>query len=177
MHRQEVDLIVAHAAEIATPTGRDLHPAFGPQQCNITVIHDGAIAIRNGRIVQIGKTREILSAYRSKHEIDASDKTVLPGLVDPHTHLIFAGFRDKEFEMKLSGKTYMEILATGGGILSTVKETRKTGKRQLLEICLKRARSLLLHGTTTIEAKSGYGLTTTEEIKCLQVARATPECV
>jgi len=146
LHRQEVDLIVAHAAEIATPTGRDLHPAFGPQQCNITVIHDGAIAIRNGIIVKIGKTREILSAYRSKHVIDASDKTMLPGLVDPHTHIIFAGFRDIEFEMKLRGKSYMEILAAGGGILSTVKERRKTGKHQLFEICLKRARSLLLHG-------------------------------
>ena len=172
MRRQEVDLIVAHAAEIVTTTGRSLHPASGPQQSSITVIQDGAIAVRRGRIVQIGKTREILSAYRSKHVIDASGKTALPGLVDPHTHLIFAGFRDKEFEMKLSGKTYMEILAAGGGILSTVRETRRTGKHRLFEICRERARSLLLHGTTTIEAKSGYGLNTAEEIKCLQVARS-----
>lgn len=172
MRRQEVDLIVAHAAEIVTTTGRSLHPASGPQQSSITVIQDGAIAVRRGRIVQIGKTREILSAYRSKHAIDASGKTALPGLVDPHTHLIFAGFRDKEFEMKLSGKTYMEILAAGGGILSTVRETRRTGKHRLFEICRERARSLLLHGTTTIEAKSGYGLNTAEEIKCLQVARS-----
>ena len=104
--------------------------------------------------------------------IDASDKTVLPGLVDPHTHLIFAGFRDKEFEMKLSGKTYMEILAAGGGILNTVKETRKAGKHRLFQLCRDRARSLLLHGTTTIEAKSGYGLNIAEETKCLQVARS-----
>jgi imidazolonepropionase len=172
LRRQEVDLIVAHAAEIVTTTGRSLHPASGPQQSSITVIQDGAIAVRRGRIVQIGKTREILSAYRSKHAIDASGKTALPGLVDPHTHLIFAGFRDKEFEMKLSGKTYMEILAAGGGILSTVRETRRTGKHRLFEICRERARSLLLHGTTTIEAKSGYGLNTAEEIKCLQVARS-----
>ena len=172
MRRQEVDLIVAHAAEIVTTTGRSLHPASGLHQGDIAVIQDGAIAVRRGRIVQIGKTREILSAYRSKHAIDASGKTALPGLVDPHTHLIFAGFRDKEFEMKLSGKTYMEILAAGGGILSTVRETRRTGKHRLFEICRERARSLLLHGTTTIEAKSGYGLNTAEEIKCLQVARS-----
>lgn len=172
MRRQEVDLIVAHAAEIVTTTGRSLHPASGLHQGDIAVIQDGAIAVRRGRIVQIGKTREILSAYRSKHVIDASGKTALPGLVDPHTHLIFAGFRDKEFEMKLSGKTYMEILAAGGGILSTVRETRRTGKHRLFEICRERARSLLLHGTTTIEAKSGYGLNTAEEIKCLQVARS-----
>ena len=172
MRRQEVNLIVAHAAEIVTTTGRSLHPASGLHQGDIAVIQDGAIAVRRGRIVQIGKTREILSAYRSKHVIDASGKTALPGLVDPHTHLIFAGFRDKEFEMKLSGKTYMEILAAGGGILSTVRETRRTGKHRLFEICRERARSLLLHGTTTIEAKSGYGLNTAEEIKCLQVARS-----
>jgi len=172
LRRQEVNLIVAHAAEIVTTTGRSLHPASGLHQGDIAVIQDGAIAVRRGRIVQIGKTREILSAYRSKHVIDASGKTALPGLVDPHTHLIFAGFRDKEFEMKLSGKTYMEILAAGGGILSTVRETRRTGKHRLFEICRERARSLLLHGTTTIEAKSGYGLNTAEEIKCLQVARS-----
>lgn len=172
MRPQEVELIVAHAAEIVTTTGRSLRPASGHQQSNITVIQDGAIAVRRGRIVQVGKTREILSAYRSKHVIDASYKTVLPGLVDPHTHLIFAGFRDQEFEMKLCGKTYMEILAAGGGILSTVKETRKTGKQRLFQLCRERARSLLLHGTTTIEAKSGYGLNTAEETKCLQVARS-----
>jgi imidazolonepropionase len=96
----------------------------------------------------------------------------LPGLVDPHTHLVFAGSREKEFEMKLAGKTYMEILAAGGGILSTVAETRKIGKRRLTEICHERAQSLLLHGTTTIEVKSGYGLSTEEEIKCLEVANS-----
>jgi len=136
------------------------------------VIPDGAIAIHRGVIVQIGTSGQILSQHRSKHVIDAGRKTALPGLVDPHTHLVFAGSRDREFEMKLSGKSYMEILAAGGGILSTVAETRKMGKRWLLKICQERARSSLLHGTTTMEVKSGYGLSTEEEIKCLQLARS-----
>jgi len=99
--------------------------------------------------------------------IDASDKTVLPGLVDPHTHLIFAGFRDMEFEMRLSGKSYMEILAAGGGILSTVKETRMTGKHQLSISVSREHDHCFCMGPPQWKTISGYGLTTTEEIKCL----------
>lgn len=172
MGRQEVDLIVAHAAELVTAAGKNIRPASGSQQGDITVIPDGAVAVRKGAIVHIGKSSEISSQYRSKHIIDATGRTVLPGLVDPHTHLVFAGFRDREFEMKLAGKSYMEILAAGGGILNTVSETRRTGKHQLFETCQERARSLLLHGTTTMEVKSGYGLNTAEEMKCLEVARS-----
>jgi len=170
--RQEVDLIVAHAAELVTAAGKNARPASGTQQGDIVVVQDGAVAVQRGRTLQIGRSSEILSKYRSKHVIDATGRTVLPGLVDPHTHLVFAGSRDREFEMRLAGKTYMEILAAGGGILSTVAETRKTGRRRLTQICSDRARSLLLHGTTTIEVKSGYGLSTADEIKCLEVAKA-----
>lgn len=130
------------------------------------------MAIQRGTIAQIGRSSRILSEYRSEHIIDATGRTVLPGLVDPHTHVVFAGSREGELEMKLAGKSYMDILEAGGGILNTVAQTRRTGKRRLLEICLERARSLLLHGTTTMEVKSGYGLTTADEIKCLQVARS-----
>jgi len=163
---------VAHAAELVTTAGKSTRPASGCKQGDILVIPDGAVAIERGTIVQIGRSGEILSRYRSKHVIEAARKTALPGLVDPHTHLVFAGSRDREFEMKLAGKSYMEILAAGGGILNTVAETRKTGKHQLFETCQERARSLLLHGTTTMEVKSGYGLSTKEEIRCLQVARS-----
>lgn len=155
-----------------TTAGRSIRPASGSQQADILAIPDGAIAIDKGVIVQIGTSDQILSQHRSERLIDATRRTALPGLIDPHTHLVFAGYRDREFEMKLAGKTYMEILAAGRGILSTVAETRKTGKQRLTDICRERARSLLLHGTTTIEAKSGYGLSTQEEIKCLQVAGA-----
>jgi len=134
-------------------------------------VSDGAIAVQRGKIVEVGKSRQILSRYRSRHVIDAVGQTILPGLVDPHTHLVFAGSRDREFEMRVAGRNYMEILAAGGGILSTVSETRKTGRQRLTEICRERAQSLLRHGTTTMEIKSGYGLSTAEEIKCLEVAR------
>lgn len=172
LERREVDLIVTHAAELVTATGRSTRPASGRGQNDISVIPDGAIAIQQGMIVHVGRSSEVVSQYRSRRVIDATGKVALPGLVDPHTHVVFAGSREKEFEMKLAGKTYMEILAAGGGILSTVAETRKIGKRRLTEICHERAQSLLLHGTTTIEVKSGYGLSTEEEIKCLEVANS-----
>lgn len=172
MGRLEVDLIVAHAAELVTAAGKNARPASGLQQSDIAVIPDGAVAVQRGKVVQIGRSSHIGSEYRPKRVIDATGHTVLPGLIDPHTHLVFAGSRDREFEMKLAGKSYMEILAAGAGILDTVAETRKTGKHRLFETCQERARSLLLHGTTTIEVKSGYGLSTAQEIKCLQVARS-----
>lgn len=161
---------MTHAAELVTPAGKNVRPASGLQQSDVAVIPDGAVAVQRGEVVEIGRSSEIGSEYRSKRVIDATGHTVLPGLIDPHTHLVFAGSRDREFEMKLAGKSYMEILAAGGGILNTVTETRKTGKHRLFETCQQRAQSLLLHGTTTIEVKSGYGLSTAEEIKCLQVA-------
>lgn len=172
MGRLEVDLIVAHAAELVTAAGKNARPASGLQQSDIAVIPDGAVAVQRGKVVQIGRSSDIVSEYRPKRVIDATGHTVLPGLIDPHTHLVFAGSRDREFEMKLAGKSYMEILAAGAGILDTVAETRKTGKHRLFETSQERARSVLLHGTTTIEVKSGYGLSTAQEIKCLQVARS-----
>lgn len=172
MRRRQVDLIVAHAAELATATGSNDRLASGPQQTNIMTVPDGSIAVQSGKIVEVGKSRQILSRYRSRHVIDATGQTILPGLVDPHTHLVFAGSREKEVEMRVAGRNYMEILAAGGGILSTVSEIRKTGRQRLTEICRERAGSLLRHGTTTMEVKSGYGLSTADEIKCLEVARA-----
>ena len=172
MGRRQVDLIVDHAAELVTTQGKSDHPVSGHHQSEISVISDAAVAVQRATVVQIGRSDQILAQYRSKHVINATGRTVLPGLVDPHTHLVFAGSRERELEMKLEGKSYMEILAAGGGILSTVAQTRKTGKPRLLEICRERAQSLLTHGTTTIEVKSGYGLTTLDEIKCLEVARA-----
>jgi imidazolonepropionase len=108
-----------------TTAGRSIRPASGSQQADILAIPDGAIAIDKGVIVQIGTSDQILSQHRSERLIEATRRTALPGLIDPHTHLVFAGYRDREFEMKLAGKTYMEILAAGRGILSTVAERTK----------------------------------------------------
>ena len=94
----------------------------------------------------------------------------MPGFVDPHTHLVFAGSREEEFELRIKGSTYMEILAEGGGILKTVRETREASKDQLLELGKGRLNQMLKHGTTTVEAKSGYGLNVDTEIKCLKAS-------
>src|SRR5207245_327592 len=101
-------------------------------------------------------------------EIDATGRTVLPGFVDPHTHLPFAGSREEEFVERLSGATYESIAARGGGILSTVEATRRASIEELVELGKRRLNRMLLHGTTTIEAKSGYGLTLADELKQLR---------
>ncbi|MCK5562661.1 imidazolonepropionase, partial [Candidatus Bathyarchaeota archaeon] len=116
-----------------------------------------------------GKASEIDGNFSGKESIDATGEVVMPGFVDPHTHLVFAGSREDEFEMRMKGLSYMEILQRGGGILKTVRETRKAGEERLVENCKKTLDIMLEHGTTTVEAKSGYGLTLKDEVKCLRV--------
>jgi imidazolonepropionase len=135
----------------------------------LAIIEDGAVAIKGENIAAVGKSSEIGGEYSAHERIDASAKVVTPGLIDAHTHFVFAGSRENELELKIKGAGYLEILQKGGGILRTVRDTRGASKSQLLQICLQRSRNLLLHGTTTIEAKSGYGLTLNDEIKSLEV--------
>jgi len=139
------------------------------------IIEDGSMAVQNGIIIDVGQTPELLDKYRAEVQLDASGKVVTPGLIDAHTHIIFAGSRENELEMKIKGTSYLEILKQGGGILRTVRETRRATRDELLAISRKRCNNMLLHGTTTIEAKSGYGLTLEDEIKLLQVIRALDE--
>jgi len=143
----------------------------------ILVMRDAAVAVRNGRIVAVGRTRELKRTFRADVELNAAGLTIIPGLVDAHTHLVFAseGFRPEELEMKISGLTYMEILARGGGIMRTVRATRAASLRKLARECLERLDIMLLHGTTTVEAKSGYGLTTEDELKCLRALKMAGE--
>jgi imidazolonepropionase len=125
----------------------------------LTVIPDGAVAVREGRIVAVGPTREIEAQITEAAEIlEARGRAVVPGLVDPHTHLIWAGDRAAEFEQRLKGATYLEILQAGGGILATVRATRAASPEQLMAETRARMDRMLLHGTTTAEAKTGYGL-------------------
>ena len=124
------------------------------------IIRDGAIAIRQGKIVAVGKTGDVTKAFRAENVISAKGKIVLPGFVDPHTHLVFAGSAEDEFQMRVEGTSYMELVSLGGGLLKTVKETRKARIEKLVELGLERLDAALAHGTTTLEAKSGYGLTT-----------------
>jgi len=136
---------------------------------DIGIIEDGAIAIASGKILQVGRTSSVLEEFSAPETIDATGKVVCPGFIDAHTHFVFAGSREKELELKIKGARYLEILRSGGGILSTVRDTRTASKDELLRICRKRATNLLIHGTTTIEAKSGYGLELEAEVKLLEV--------
>jgi len=169
--KRQVDLLVENASELATTVGGSQKPFVGKQMQELRTIKDAALAIENGKIIAVGKTTEIKSRFKAKQTMDARGKTVIPGFVDPHTHLVFAGSREEEFEMRLKGATYMEIHRKGGGILKTVRETRQASEQELVENCKKTLNTMLEHGTTTIEAKSGYGLTLEDEVKCLRVIR------
>ena len=164
-----IDLLIAHAAQlitVASPGG----PRRGTAMRELGAIRDGALAIAEGRIVAVGTTAELRDlADNTTQVIDATGKTVLPGFVDAHTHVVFAGDRVDEFERRLEGATYLEIMAGGGGIMSTVRATRAASEDQLVAESAARLRQMLAHGTTTAEAKSGYGLTTADELKMLRV--------
>jgi imidazolonepropionase len=136
----------------------------------LTLIPNGAIAVKDGRIAWLGGM-ENLPLYSVKQQFDAGGKLLTPGLIDCHTHLVYAGNRAHEFEARLEGKSYAEISAEGGGILSTVRATRAASEQELLENAKARALSALSQGVTTLEIKSGYGLDAENELKMLRAAR------
>lgn len=169
MPKEKVDLLIINANELATLKETKIWES--PDLCNLGTIKHGAIAVNEDKIVEVDKTSTIEQRYKSDTTIDASKKLVTPGFIDAHSHVVFAGTREEEFELRLQGSSYLEILAKGGGILKTVTETRKASKEQLVENARKTVNNMLQHGTTTLEAKSGYGLTTEDEIKCLEAAK------
>ncbi len=171
MAKEKVDLIIWKASELVTLCGSGDKPFRKGNMKNIDVIEDGAIAVRDGRIQAVDRTSKIEQNYRAERIIDAAGKVVTPGFVDAHTHLVFAGAREEEFESRLQGASYLEVMTKGGGILKTVEETRKTSKEQLIETAMSTLDIMLRHGTTTVEAKSGYGLTIDDETKCLEAAK------
>ena len=167
--KKNVDLIIQHAKQLITAKGYTEKPATGPQMEDLGIIEDGAVATAGGRIVAVGKTSDVMNQCSSRETIDATGKVVCPGFIDAHTHFAFAGSRERELELKIKGAGYLEILQSGGGILRTVRDTRAASKDELIQICRERANNLLIHGTTTIEAKSGYGLSLEAEVKLLEV--------
>ncbi len=175
MVKEEVDLIIENANELLTLQGASQKPLIGDRMKELGIIKRGSLAINKGKIVAVEKTGDIRSRFVGKEKFDASEKVVMPGFIDPHTHLVFAGSREDEFEKRIQGISYLAILNEGGGILKTVKETRKATREELVENCRKTLKVMLEHGTTTVEAKSGYGLTTADEIKCLEVMRLLNE--
>lgn len=155
------DLVVVGAAQVVTMAGDGLGIATG-----------SAVAVRGDRIAWVGPAAEAASWIGPATDIvDAAGKVVTPGLVDPHTHLVFAGSRHEEYEMRLAGRPYLEILAAGGGILSTVRATRAASDDELARLLRGRLDRMLAGGITTVEVKSGYGLGLAEELRLLAIAR------
>ncbi|NJC98288.1 MAG: imidazolonepropionase [Anaerolineales bacterium] len=144
----------------------------GPQRGHalgtLGVIEDGAVVVRDEKIVALGTTAELRAAYPDEPTLDAGRCVVMPGFVDPHTHVIWGGDRANEFEMKMAGKPYLEILAEGGGIISTVRATRTASIESLIAQTRPRLLRMFRNGTTTVEAKTGYGLQTATELRLLK---------
>ncbi|HEU4395666.1 MAG TPA: imidazolonepropionase [Planctomycetota bacterium] len=166
------DLLVHSASAVHTVAGRGGGPLSGSRQGETSPVRDGAVACARGRVLEVGPSRALRRKYAARREVDAAGNAVVPGLVDAHTHLAFAGDRAREFERRCLGATYQEIAAAGGGIRSSVRAFRSASRAEVLANARALRRSALLHGTTTMEVKSGYGLSLEEEIKALEVARA-----
>lgn len=166
----DADLAVTGIGELATPLGTAART--GTDQGRLHVVADAAVACRDGAIVFAGTQAEFHQRVEVNGEtLDARGGTVLPGFVDCHTHLPFAGWRDDEFAERLKGVTYSEIAARGGGILNSVRQLRKLSRQDLVERCRSRLDAMMAGGTTTVEAKSGYGLSLDDEIKQLEAIR------
>ncbi len=168
---QAADLLVEHAAELVTLAGGNDRPRVGPALSDLGLVTDGAVAAAEGQIIAAGPTARVRDAVRlvpGAAVVDASGSVVLPGFVDPHTHLVFAGSRVDEFEMRLRGATYLDIAAGGGGIIRTVAATRAADEDTLVRLGRARLDRMLRCGTTTAEAKSGYGLSVEDELKQLR---------
>ncbi len=160
------DLVIINASNIATCD----------EQKNYEIIANGYVAVKDGIILEVNAgnaPRELIDNRTTI--VDASGKTVTPGLIDAHTHLVHGGSRERELPLKLKGVPYLEILKMGGGILSTVRHTRSADRAELKAKALSSLNQMLLHGTTTVEGKSGYGLDFDTEVKCLEVARELNE--
>jgi imidazolonepropionase len=166
-----VSLIIHGAAQVVTcasPNGAKRGAALA----DVGIVPDGAVAIDGERILAVGSSADILRDYHAEHTLDAAGKVVCPGFVDAHTHIVYGGHRLNEFEMRIGGVSYMDIMAAGGGIASTMRATRAAPFEVLLQEAGERLEEMVRLGTTTIEIKSGYGLDTATELKMLAVIEA-----
>lgn len=162
-----MNLLIWNAAQVVTPLGRSA--AAGAAMRQVQVLKDTSVLIRDGEIDWVGPALEAPTITPGTPTLDATGQTLLPGLVDSHTHLIFAGSREAEYEQRLQGMTYQEIAARGGGINATVARVRQASREELKTSARRRLQRLLQFGVTTIEVKSGYGLSPADERKCLEV--------
>ena len=161
-------LLIVHAAELVTLRGPWIRPRRREEMRDLGIVPDGAVYVEGGRVREVGDTRDVLRVRGGTRDvIDATGKVVLPGFVDAHTHAVFAGSRHHEVPWKAEGLSYTEIAARGGGILSTVRDTRAAPREALVATTRKRLDGMLRFGTTTAEVKSGYGLTPESELGIL----------
>ncbi|HXG68413.1 MAG TPA: imidazolonepropionase [Blastocatellia bacterium] len=166
-----MELLITNCSQLVTLAG-PARPRLQAELRELSIIEDGAVLVRDGVIAAAGPASEIeRQASSGAARIDANRCVVTPGFVDAHTHPVFAGTREDEYEMRAAGFTYQQIAERGGGIRSTVRKTRAASEDELFALARPRVRWLLEHGTTTIEAKSGYGLTLADELKILRVIR------
>ncbi|OCA80828.1 imidazolonepropionase [Pseudobacillus wudalianchiensis] len=166
---------IKHAAQLATLASDVKGPRSKEAMSELGLIEDGSLWIENGEIKAVGTTGELAKRYKDRvdqaEEVDASGRLVTPGLVDPHTHVVYGGSREREFEMRLEGATYMDIMNAGGGIHATARMTREATEEELIEQTTRRLDSFLAHGVTTVEGKSGYGMNIETELKQLRVMK------
>jgi len=162
-------MLIHSASQLLTIQGA---PQRGLKLGELCIIPDGAVLIEEDKIVAVGTTRQLQEKYPHETALDVGGKVIMPGFVDPHTHVVWAGDRAAEFELRLQGKTYLEILAAGGGILSTVNATRTASLERLISETRARLNTMFSYGTTTTEAKTGYGLQTAVELRMLQALLA-----
>jgi imidazolonepropionase len=171
----KADLLIINAKELLTIAGLN-SPRTGTEMNELGIINNGAIAVKDDIIVDVGSADDLIKKYRNPSKIiNASDKVVMPGFVDPHTHPVFKQTRENEFEMRIKGKSYVEISQSGGGIRSSIAGVRETSEDELYKLAEKRINKIISNGTTTLEAKSGYGLSTESEIKMLKVIKKLNE--
>jgi imidazolonepropionase len=162
-------LVIRNAAELVLVSHQGERVKRGQAMRSLATVRDGAVIIHDGVIQWIGPSQNLPPIPSGVSAIDAAHKTIIPGLIDSHTHLIFTGSREDEFEDRLRGRSYQDIAAGGGGINATVRRVRKATANELTELARRRLQRLLSFGVTTVEVKSGYGLTLHDEIKCLEV--------
>ncbi|MFB5662961.1 imidazolonepropionase [Alteribacillus sp. HJP-4] len=175
----EQSIFITNAAQLITMAGHSQKPAAKEAMSDLQIIENGSVLIENGKVAAVGPDSELREKYSDRigsiKEINAAGKVVSPGLIDPHTHLVHAGTRENEYAMRLKGKSYMDIMDAGGGIHATTRATQAASHEQLFEESNNRLNKFFLHGVTTVEAKSGYGLTLEHELKQLKVAKQLQE--
>lgn len=161
------DFMLNNAAQVITCASPA--PKRGKKMQTTGLIENGAVAVKDGKILAVGPAADLETAYTADRMIDCTDRAVCPGFVDPHTHTVFGGDRAAEFELRIKGASYLEIMAAGGGIVNTVRHTRAATEEELVAAAMRRLDGMLELGTTTVEIKTGYGLDTNSELKMLRV--------